>query len=91
MGKYVKTTKVSNGKQIMKPKLTIELNNFVVQQELNIILLGVYKAAVWSSGKSAGLVTNMISVQNPLMPFCCVLGKDTLQHIPLLSGPGKQL
>ena len=27
---------------------------------------------------------------NPLMPFCCVLGKDTLWHIPLLCGPGKQ-
>ena len=26
------------------------------------------------------------SVQNPLMPFCCVLGKDTLWHFPLLGG-----
>ena len=34
---------------------------------------------------------NMDSVQNPLMVFCCVFGKDTLQHIPLLGGLGKQL
>ena len=27
--------------------------------------------------------------QNPLAPFCCVLGKDTLRHIPLLGGLGK--
>ena len=30
------------------------------------------------------------SVQNPLVPFCCVLGKDTLWHFPLLGGLGKQ-
>ena len=36
------------------------------------------------------LMTNMVSVQNPLAPFCCVLGKDTLRHIPLLVGLGKQ-
>ena len=40
--------------------------------------------------KVPGLVTNMVSVQNPLVPLCCVLGKDTLQHLPLLGGPGKQ-
>ena len=40
--------------------------------------------------KGAGLVTNTVSVQNPLAPFCCVLGKDTLRHIPLLGGLGKQ-
>ena len=28
----------------------------------------------------------MVSVQNPLAPFCCVLGKDTLWHFPLLGG-----
>ena len=28
--------------------------------------------------------------QNPLAPFCCVFGKGTLRHIPLLGGPGKQ-
>ena len=30
------------------------------------------------------------SVQNPLAPFCCVLGKDTLRHFPLLGGLDKQ-
>ena len=40
--------------------------------------------------QSAGLVTNTVSVQNLLAPFCCVLGKDTLRHFPLLGGPGKQ-
>ena len=45
---------------------------------------------VWSSGQSAGLVINTVSVQNPLAPLCCVLGKDTLRHILLLGGPGKQ-
>ena len=28
---------------------------------------------------------NMVSVQNPLALFCCVLGKDTLRHFPLLG------
>ena len=28
--------------------------------------------------------------QNPLAPFCCVLGKDTLWHFPLLGGLSKQ-
>ena len=27
---------------------------------------------------------------NPLAPFCCVLGKDTLRHFPLLGGLDKQ-
>ena len=27
-----------------------------------------------------------VSVQNSLAPSCCVLGKDTLQHFPLLGG-----
>ena len=27
---------------------------------------------------------------NPLAPFCCVLGKDTLRHFPLLDGLGEQ-
>ena len=31
-----------------------------------------------------------VSVQNPLAPFCCVLGKYTLQHFSLLGGFGKQ-
>ena len=29
-------------------------------------------------------------LQNPLAPFCSVLGKDTLQHFPLLDGLDKQ-
>ena len=33
-------------------------------------------------------IINMVSVQNPLVPFCCVLG--TLRHYPLLGGLGKQ-
>ena len=31
-----------------------------------------------------------LAVQNPLAPFCCVLGKDTLRHFPLLGGLDKQ-
>ena len=45
---------------------------------------------MWWSGQSTELVTNTVLVQNPLTPFCFVLGKDTLWHIPLLGGPGKQ-
>ena len=41
-------------------------------------------SAVWSSGWSAVLMINMVSVQNPLAPFCCVLGKATLWHFPCL-------
>ena len=33
---------------------------------------------------------NMVSVQNLLVPFCCVLGKNTLLHFPLRGGLGKQ-
>ena len=33
---------------------------------------------------------NMISVQNLLASFCCVLEKETIGHFPLLGGPGKQ-
>ena len=47
-------------------------------------------SAAWSSSYSTGLMTNMVLVQNPLVPFCCALGKDTLWHIPLFGGPGKQ-
>ena len=43
-----------------------------------------------SSGKSAGIVINMVSLQNLLAQFCCVLGKDTLRLFPLLGGLGKQ-
>ena len=32
--------------------------------------------------KSAVIVINMVSVQNLLAPFCCVLGEDTLRHFP---------
>ena len=28
--------------------------------------------------------------KNPLAPFCCVLGKDTLRHFPLLGGLDKK-
>ena len=48
------------------------------------------KSAAWSSGYSTGLMINMVSVQNPLAPFCCVLGKDTLRRFPLLGGLDKQ-
>ena len=40
--------------------------------------------AAWSSGYSAVLINNMISVQTPLAPFCCVLKRDTLRHFPCL-------
>ena len=35
-------------------------------------------------------MNNTVSVQNPLAPFCCVLGKNTLRHFSLLGGLGKQ-
>ena len=31
-----------------------------------------------------------LGLKNPLAPFCCVLGKDTSRHIPLLGGLGRQ-
>ena len=34
--------------------------------------------------KSAVIVINMVSVQNLLAPFCCVLGEDTLRHFSCL-------
>ena len=39
---------------------------------------------------SAKKKIEMISVQNLLVSFCCDLGKDALQHFPLLGGLGKQ-
>ena len=36
------------------------------------------------------LMISMVSVQNPFAPFCCVLGKDTLRHFPLLGSLDKQ-
>ena len=36
------------------------------------------------------IVISMVSVQNLLAPFCCVLGKETLWHFPLLGSLGKQ-
>ena len=38
--------------------------------------------------KSAVIVIDMVSVQNPLAPFCSVLGKD--RTFFLLGGLGKQ-
>ena len=37
----------------------------------------------------AAIVINMVWVQNLLALFCCVLGKDTLRHFPLLGCLGK--
>ena len=39
--------------------------------------------------KSHAIVIETVSVQNLLAPFCCVLGKETLQHFPLLAGLNK--
>ena len=33
---------------------------------------------------------NMVPVQNLLAPFCCVVAKDTLRHLPLLGCLRKQ-
>ena len=38
----------------------------------------------------AGIVIDMVLVQNLLVPFCCILGKDTLWPFPLLGRLGKQ-
>ena len=40
---------------------------------------------VWLSVKSIAIAINTFMVQNLLPPVCCVLGKDTLQHFPLLG------
>ena len=48
-----------------------------VLHKRNIFLL-----AAWSSGWSAVIVINMVSVQYLVALFCCVLGKDTLRHFP---------
>ena len=37
------------------------------------------------------IVIDMVSVQNLLAPFCCVLGKDTSRDFTLLGGLDKQL
>ena len=50
--------------------------------------------AAWLSGKSPELmahVINWVTVQNLLAFFCCVLGKDTLQHFPILGDLTKLL
>ena len=47
----------------------------------------VDSAVEWLKRRSRdqhGLASNLVA------PFCCVLGKDTLRHIPLLGGLGKQ-
>ena len=40
--------------------------------------------------RSAGIVINMVEVQNLLALFCCVPGKETLRHFPQQGGLGKQ-
>ena len=47
-----------------------------------------YKKYLSMGRREAG--NNMVSVQNSLAPFCCVLGKDTLWHFPLLGRLDKQ-
>ena len=40
--------------------------------------------------EAPGFRIDMVSLQNLLTPFGCVLGKDTLRHFPLLGSLGKQ-
>ena len=40
--------------------------------------------------KAPGLWSIWCQFKGLLAPFCCVLGKDTLRHIPLLGVHGKQ-
>ena len=47
-------------------------------------------SASWSSALSAGVAIDIVSIQNLLAPFFCVLGKDTLRYFPLLGGLGNQ-
>ena len=47
----------------------------------------VGSVAEWSS---VVIVITMVSVQNLLAPFSCVLGKDILVHFFLLGGFSKQ-
>ena len=51
--------------------------------------LTIYNLVEWLKRRVRDQQT--LSVPNPLAPFCCVLGKDTLRHISLLDGPGKQI
>ena len=57
-----------------------------------IVMFGVWSSVVGSVFECLErvLMINMVSVQNPLAPFCCVLGKDTSWHFPLLRDLGKQ-
>ena len=71
----------------------LNLAKFVVKTEslfFTINCVHTFTSAAWSSGKSTGLMISMVLVQNPLVPFCCVLGKDILRHFPLLGGLDKQ-
>ena len=40
--------------------------------------------------KSIIFVVDTIAVQNVLAPFCCILGKNHLQHFLLFSSLGKE-
>ena len=63
-----------------KPKLQTKICNYSFSLKVPIRFLIVGSVVKWFS---AGILFSMVSVQNPLTPFCCVLGKDTLRHISL--------
>ena len=68
------------------------MKGYLLKKKINdyFDLFKIAKSAAWSSNKRAVLMTNVVSFQNPLAPFCCVLGKNTLRHFSLLGGLGKQ-
>ena len=58
-----------------------------------VILLCLWERDLWHHSqvvKSVMIVINMVLTQILLAPFCCVFGKDTLQHFFLLDGLSKQ-
>ena len=56
-----------------------------------LYLFNIFMLAVWSNDQSVSnlVVIDMVSIQNLHVPFCCVLGKDTLQHFPFLASSSK--
>ena len=66
------TTNYSGTKACELRTIQIEVKTF-----LYIFLVFTNFSAAWSSGLSAEIVIDMVSVLNLLAPFCFVLGKDT--------------
>ena len=53
------------------------------------LLLGMHIKCLMMKAVYCLMMKAPVWVQNSLVPFCCVLGKNTLRHLPLLGGLGK--